>query len=139
MRGPTCAAVAIGLLTVADAAWGSAQTVAQPRFRISVNAGVQPSKHSFDSSTTEPVYLEADTYPYDAPVFTAALSKQVSSHKTGFNAGADLGVHLSRKVGVGGLVRYSKAAMVFVVPNSSATVRADAGGIQVAAGIRFFF
>jgi hypothetical protein len=242
---------AIGMLTALAGVQVSAQTVAQPRFRVSVNAGIQPSTRSFDSTTQQPVYLERslihttydvgdgllfdggaqfriaggfgvgvaaswfskakgatvdaalphpfffgtprsitgpaddlrreelathlqavyvirpagkidvalaagpsffrvnqalvadvtfrDTYPYEAPAFTAAFSSVVTSHKTGFNAGADVGVRVSRNVGIGWLVRYSKAVMEFAVPNSTATVKADAGGLQLAGGVRLYF
>jgi hypothetical protein len=251
MRALPRAVVAIGWLTTLAGVGMSAQGPAQPRFRVSVNAGVQPSTQSFDGTTQHPVYLEnsvihttydvgggllfdggaalriagafgigvvvsrfsqakdatvdaalphpfffsaprsitgpanglrreelathlqavyvvrptntidialaagpsffrvnqalvddityRDTYPYDVPVFTAALSKQVSSHKTGFNASADVGVRLGRNVGVGGLVRYSRAALEFIAPNSSAIVNADAGGLQLAGGVRLYF
>jgi hypothetical protein len=80
-----------------------------------------------------------DVYPYDAPVFTTASSARASADKAGFNAGADVGVRVSRTIGVGWLVRYSRAAMEFTVPNSSAAVKADAGGLQLAGGLRLYF
>jgi len=246
------AIVSIALLTSMGAGRLSAQTSPDdPRFRVSVNAGFQPTAHSFDSTTTPVVYLEkasihtpynvgrgplfdggltcriggglgvgvaaswfskasdttvdaslphpfffntprlisgpagglrreelathlqlvytirpveridvaltagpsffrvkqdfvsnvsfADTYPYDVPVFTAALSQQASSNKTGFNVGADVTMRLSDRLGVGVLARYTKASMVFTVPNSSTTVTTDAGGLQAVGGIRLYF
>jgi hypothetical protein len=42
-------------------------------------------------------------------------------------------------VGVGGLVRFSRASLVFPVPGSPVTVKSDVGGIQALGGIRLFF
>lgn len=251
MRAPTRAAVVAGMMVTLAGARVSAQSASQPRVRVSINAGAQPSTRSFDTTTQHPVYLEnsvvhttydvgdgllfdggvqvriaggfgvgvavswfskandatvdaavphpfffgtprsingmadnlrreefathlqvvyvvrpasridvtltagpsffrvnqtvvddvtyRETYPYDTPVFTTALSTVVKNHRTGFNAGADVGVRLLRNVGIGWLVRYSKAAMEFAVPNSSVTVKADAGGLQLAGGVRLYF
>ena len=80
-----------------------------------------------------------DVYPFEIPTFTAALSTTVSSHKSGFNVGADLGMRLSPKVGVGALVRFARAQMTFALPNRATSVRSSAGGVQLAGGLRFHF
>ena len=81
-----------------------------------------------------------DTYPFDAPAFTSAASQRVSaSNTTGFNVGADVGLRLARHVGVGASVRFSKAIGSLMVPNSTATVSVDAGGTQIAGGLRMYF
>ena len=81
-----------------------------------------------------------DTYPFDAPAFTSAASQRVSaSNTTGFNVGADVGLRLSRHAGVGGSVRFSKAIGSLTVPNSAAAVSVDAGGTQIAGGLRLYF
>jgi hypothetical protein len=79
-----------------------------------------------------------DTYPYDAPAFTAASSARVRGNGTGFNVGADVGMRFSTHAGVGGLVRYSHARIPFGLPGGT-TVTADAGGLQVAGGVRVYF
>ena len=61
-----------------------------------------------------------------------------TGNKTGFNAGADVGIRLSSHAGVGALVRFSRARIPFVVPDGT-TVTSDAGGIQVAGGLRLYF
>ena len=252
MRAGIRVTAAIALLTIAGVDRAHAQTAARnDRVGISLNAGVQPSPISFDSSTTQPVYLESsvldtayevrngllvdggvryriggdfgigaavswfstkndatvnatlphpfffrtprsiegaatglqreeivahlqatyairptarlevtfaggpsffrasqafvesvsytDSYPYDAPAFTAAASTRVRGNRTGFNAGADVGMRLSRHAGVGGLVRFSRARIPFVLPNGGTTVTSDAGGVQVAGGVRLYF
>lgn len=81
-----------------------------------------------------------DTYPFDAPAFTSAGSQRVSaSNTTGFNVGADVGLRLARHAGVGGSVRFSKAVGSLTVPNSAAAVSVDAGGTQIAGGLRMYF
>jgi hypothetical protein len=252
MRAFTRAATAIALLAIVGNDQAHAQTATRNgRVAISVNAGVQPSPISFDSSTTQPVYLETsvldtaydirngllvdggvryriargfgvgvaiswfstkndatvtaalphpfffrtprsiegtaaglqreeivthlqatyafrpttrlevtfaggpsffrarqafvenvsytDSYPYDAPAFTAASSTRIRGDRTGFNAGADVAMRLSGHAGVGGLVRFSRARIPFVLPNGGPTVTSDAGGVQVAGGVRLYF
>lgn len=80
-----------------------------------------------------------ESYPYDTATFTAASSTTVSATETGFNAGADFGVRLSKNVGVGGLVRFSRASIEFRLPGATTRVKSDAGGVQVAGGLRLFF
>jgi hypothetical protein len=81
----------------------------------------------------------SESYPYDAATFTTASSATVSRRATGFNIGADVAVRLTRHVGVGGLVRFSRASLVFPAPGSPVTVKSDVGGIQALGGIRLFF
>jgi hypothetical protein len=107
-----------------------------PRIDVALTAG--PSFFRATQAFVSDVSY-GESYPYDTATFTAALSKRVSGHKTGFNAGADVGLRCSRNIGIGGLVRFSKADMRFAPPNSAATVKADAGGIHAAGGIRLYF
>jgi Outer membrane protein beta-barrel domain len=81
-----------------------------------------------------------DTYPFDAPVFTAATSPRVTAtDAVGFNAGADVGMRLARHAGLGASVRFSKASLSLTMPNSTNTVSMDVGGTQIAGGVRFWF
>src|SRR5712672_1414986 len=59
MRASTRVPIAIGLMMTLAGVRVSAQAAAQPRFRVSVNAGAQPSTRSFDSTTQQPLYLES--------------------------------------------------------------------------------
>jgi hypothetical protein len=82
----------------------------------------------------------SDTYPYDAPAFTSAATQRVkSSNTTGFNVGADVDLRLARHAGLGGSAKFSKATVPLSVPNSSTTVSVDAGGTQIAGGLRIYF
>ena len=78
----------------------------------------------------------SESYPYDTATFTTASFTSVTRRAFGFNVGADLGVRLITHVGVGALLRFSRASMVFAVPGSTATV---VGGLQALGGIRIFF
>ena len=57
----------------------------------------------------------------------------------GFDASLDVGVKLSKNVGVGAVVRYSRASMTFPLANTASGVHADAGGVHAGAGLRFYF
>ena len=81
-----------------------------------------------------------DTYPFDAPVFTAATSQRVTAtNAVGFNAGADVGLKLARHAGLGASVRFSKASVTLTMPNSTNTTAMDVGGTQLAGGVRLWF
>ena len=81
----------------------------------------------------------AETFPYNTVAFVAASSTTISTTKIGFNAGADVGVRLSRNVGVGGLVRFSRASVEFQSADDATAVTSRFGGIQLAVGLRLFF
>jgi hypothetical protein len=53
----------------------------------------------------------SESYPYDTAAFTTASFTTVSRSAVGFNVGADVGVRLIRHVGVGALVRFSRASL----------------------------
>jgi hypothetical protein len=80
-----------------------------------------------------------DVYPYDTVTFGSAVTVQSTGTKTGFNIGADLGYRLSLNLGVGALVRYSRATASLPLTGSATNVSVDAGGLQVAGGVRFYF
>jgi opacity protein-like surface antigen len=79
-----------------------------------------------------------ETYPFDAATFASATKKQVSNSGIGFNAGVDISYPLSSNVGVGTLIRYSRADVKFNDSDiGQQTVRA--GGIEAGAGVRIRF
>jgi hypothetical protein len=80
-----------------------------------------------------------ETYPYDTATFGTAPTARVTVNKVGFNAGVDVGVKFSRSLGVGGLVRFSRVSVSFPLAGSASGVSSDAGGLQVGAGVRFYF
>ena len=78
-----------------------------------------------------------DQFPYDAATFVGVDSRRISGTATGFNVGADVRWMFTRNVGVGGLVRFTRAKVDLEI--DSRTVQVDAGGAQVGAGLRLAF
>jgi hypothetical protein len=72
----------------------------------------------------------ADTYPFDTTSFTSAGVRQDKESKVGFNVGADVGFYFSKYIGVGGIVRFSKASIPFAPGDL------DVGGAEVGGGVR---
>jgi len=80
----------------------------------------------------------SETYPFDTATFTNATTKQLSERAVGFNAGVDISRLISSNVGVGALVRYSRADVKFDDSDiGQQTVKA--GGLEVAGGLRLRF
>jgi hypothetical protein len=75
----------------------------------------------------------------DRVTFTGATVTNAQATKLGFNAGVDVGIKLSKNIGVGGMVRYSHASMVFPLETTASGVTADAGGAHVGGGLRVYF
>jgi len=110
----------------------------RPTANVDVFVSAGPSFFRVRQAVVDDVSFR-DTYPYDTPTFTSAASQRVSGQRTGFNAGADIGLRLSRHAGVGGSVRFSRAVVSLVMPNSTATTSVDAGGVQLLGGLRLYF
>ena len=86
----------------------------------------------------------ASTYPFDEAEFTGITSTvEASESAVGVNVGVDVGYYFSRSVGVGGLVRFSRASVDLTPPSttppSGDTVSTDAGGLQAMGGLRVRF
>jgi hypothetical protein len=109
-----------------------------PRGRINLALSGGPSWFSVKQDVVTDVSY-SESYPYDAASFSSATFATVKKTGVGFNVGADIGVRLVGGLGVGALVRYSKASLTFSVPNSTASVASDVGGLQLLGGIRFIF
>jgi hypothetical protein len=79
--------------------------------------------------------IAAEPHPLadNFPLYSVKVSN-VSATAVGFNAGVDVGVRLSKNVGVGGLVRFSRASVTF-----QSGVGTDVGGLQAGGGVRFWF
>jgi hypothetical protein len=80
----------------------------------------------------------SESYPYDTATFTGATVSRQSASKAGYNVGADVTWSFSEHVGVGGLIRFSRATADYTA-SSTNTVSADLGGLQALGGIRFRF
>jgi len=80
----------------------------------------------------------SSVYPYDTATFVSGTTVEQSKTRLGFNAGVDVTFGLSKHVGVGGIVRYSRASLQFPVA-SGPEVTVRAGGLQVGGGLRVGF
>ena len=110
----------------------------RPSAKIDLAVSAGPSFFHISQALVSDVAF-ADTYPYDAPTFRSAPTQRITSRKTGFNVGADIGYRLSRHAGVGGTVRFAGATATLAVPNSTTTVSVSAGGAQLGGGLRLYF
>jgi hypothetical protein len=82
--------------------------------------------------------LYSETYPFDAATFAGVESSVKQQTSTGFTVGADFTYRFTTHVGVGGLLRFSRAT-VTVDPVPAQPVTFDLGGLQLSAGVRFRF
>jgi opacity protein-like surface antigen len=105
------------------------------RFDVLVSGG--PSFFHIDQTLVTDITF-GDAYPFDAPTFGEASKSSFTANRVGFNVGADLTWKFSQVVGVGALVRYTRATADVSVPNNPA-VTLDLGGLQIAAGVRVPF
>lgn len=81
----------------------------------------------------------AESPTNDRVAFSGAAVTTASATKIGFNAGLDVGIKLSKYVGVGGIVRYSHASLSMPLANTAPDVTVDAGGLHVGGGVRLYF
>jgi len=79
----------------------------------------------------------SETYPYDTATFAGADTFRSNESALGYNVGVDVGYYFSRNVGVGGLVRFSRARVPLASPSGASTI--DAGGLQAGVGLRVRF
>lgn len=77
-----------------------------------------------------------DVYPYDSPTVSSTNTATSSKTAIGFAAGVDMAYYLTRTVGVGGFVRFTRASVTFPADGQSNAVSFDAGGLQAGVGVR---
>jgi len=80
-----------------------------------------------------------ESYPYDSAAFDTAATTKVKQTKLGYNAGVDVTVRLAKTVGVGALIRYSRASVDLGVANASGNTTSKSGGLQASGGLRLIF
>ncbi len=110
---------------------------------------LRPSRTVYVMLTAGPSYITAkqpivtevtftEAYPYDTVQFTGVKTTENSQGAAGFNAGADVFWMFGKNVGAGGMVQFTQAR-IKAPANAGRSVTFDAGGGQVAAGLRFLF
>lgn len=71
-----------------------------------------------------------EQFPYDVATFSNAAVAVAKESKVGFNVGADFGYYFTDIVGVGGIVRFSRAKVPFSIGDL------DVGGASGGVGVR---
>jgi hypothetical protein len=82
--------------------------------------------------------LYTDSYPFDAPTFTAPDVRKGRKTATGFHVGADFAWRFSSTLGIGGLIRFARASTTLAVDNNP-SVRVHPGGLHAGGGLRLMF
>jgi hypothetical protein len=77
----------------------------------------------------------SSAYPFESGSISSARTTDAKTTAFGFGAGADFSYFFSRTIGVGGVVRFTRATAAFPV-SGQPDVEMDAGGFQVGAGLR---
>ena len=80
----------------------------------------------------------SQSYPFDEASFAEASSAQQSKSAVGYHVGADVGFFFSSNVGIGALLRFSRAS-VDLVSEDGGTVSIDTGGFHAGGGLRLRF
>ncbi len=80
----------------------------------------------------------ADTYPFDTVSISTTKVETSKKGAFGFNAGADVAYMFLPNVGVGGVVRYTRASATLATSDGT-SVKVNAGGVQVGGGLRLRF
>jgi hypothetical protein len=105
------------------------------RLHVVLSAG--PSWLNVEQEVVTDVIV-SQSYPYDTAAFGGAITKIMKASAQGFHAGFDVDWMFSRSVGLGGLVRYTRADVDLDVA-SGRTLAIKAGGVQAGAGLRLLF
>ena len=114
-------------------AWG---IPVSPKMLVLLYAG--PSIFSVSQTVMQSQgFTVSSVYPYDVTTATLVTSDG-SKTALGFGAGADLSYYVSKSVGVGGMIRFTRATANVAVTGQP-SVAVSAGGLQVGGGIRIRF
>jgi hypothetical protein len=103
------------------------------RLEIGIFAG--PSAFYVSRDLVENVEF-TEEYPYDTATFTRATADRVNERAFGVHGGLDVTWLLNPRIGIGGTLRYSRAATDLAGP-SGGTASFDAGGLHAAATLKF--
>lgn len=108
---------------------------ARGRWRLRLSAG--PSYFNVHRELVTSVQAE-ETFPYDTAAFGGTETGRARGSGIGFNAGIDVQRMVTRRVGAGVLVRYTRASLDLNASDAR-RVSVTGGGIQAGAGLRFVF
>lgn len=85
----------------------------------------------------------SESYPYDTATFGGADRSSGTKANVGFNVGGDVTYLFTKRIGVGGFVRLTRASIqlqpVQIAPDTGTVDKVDAGGAQVGGGLRVRF
>lgn len=96
-----------------------------------------PSIFRFSQTVVTDVALD-ERYPYDTVAIRGITTEERKGTVFGYHAGTDVSVLVTRSVGVGAGVRYSRGTIKFEDDEDATTVGL-AGALQAVAGLRFAF
>ncbi|MCY4599137.1 MAG: outer membrane beta-barrel protein [Acidobacteria bacterium] len=77
-------------------------------------------------------------YPFDAATYSGANTGERSASTIGAHAGADVAYYFSDRIGVGGMVRFSRGSVELDSPDGGTAV-SDVGGVDTSGGLRIRF
>ncbi|MCA1560524.1 MAG: hypothetical protein LC753_06640 [Acidobacteria bacterium] len=103
------------------------------RLELGIAAG--PSLFMVKRSFVDAVVYD-EAYPFDSATFNRTTIRDVSENQVGFHAGADISWFFTKRVGVGALVRFSRATMKFPPAGEGDALTVDLGGVQTGFGLR---
>ena len=103
--------------------------------QIALFAG--PSFFSVEQDLVTTVNV-TQSFPFDTASFVSAETRRHSESVTGYHVGADAAFFFSRHIGLGGLVRFSRASVDFASEDGG-LVPVDFGGVQLSGGLRVRF
>ena len=106
--------------------------------RLDVTLFGGPTFFNVEQALVSDIVFE-EAYPYDTATFTMAPTLQRSGAAVGVNAGVDLVTYVTPTVGVGALVRFSRAMVDLARPDGTGALAVEAGGLHVGGGLRLRF
>lgn len=78
------------------------------------------------------------SYPFNSATFTSTAESQESQTVVGYHVGADMGYFFSPNIGVGTLIRFSRASTALLSEDGD-SVAVNVGGLNVTGGLRLRF
>ncbi len=114
----------------------AAYVVSRDRVDVALSAG--PAFFTVNQDLVSDVTFN-ESPSFNAVTFTGAVVTKASNTALGFNGAVDVGIRLSKNIGIGGLIRYSRATMTLPLANTASGVSATVGGAHIGGGLRVYF